>query len=263
MKSGSILRSIIDANFRLSRNFDARLFSAMTVDGNRDYVDMLKRSIGDGLRIADIGGGKSPLFSPQEVDAKRLRVTGVDIDKEELEAAPSGAYAEIICADITEYRGRPEADVVVVQSLLEHVRDGHKAIQGVASFCRDGGTVYTFCPNRRAWFAIINRVLPEALKKRLLFAIYPSARGKQGFPAFYDGCTPAEMSAAMRDARLKVDEIKPYFVSTYFMFCFPLFVLWRLVNWPLMKRWPMAFCETFVIIASKPGADTVAGSATP
>jgi 2-polyprenyl-6-hydroxyphenyl methylase/3-demethylubiquinone-9 3-methyltransferase len=94
--------------------------------------------------------------------------------------------------------------------------------------------------------------LPERTKRAILYAIYPQTKEKQGFPAFYDRCTPREMAHAMQSAGLKVDRVEPYFVSSYFMFLFPLHLLWRLVNVPLMKLWPMAFCETFVIRASKP-----------
>lgn len=258
MSAGNLLRRFIAANLRLSRGFDAWLFSSMTQDGNRDFVELLKQAIGDDLRLADIGGGKSPLYTPAEVATKRLHVTGVDIDAKELADAPHGAYAETICTDITRYCGDQRADVVVVQSLLEHVVDGEGAIRGIASFCRPGGSVYTFCPNRRAWFARLNRWLPEGLKKRLLYAIFPGTRGMQGFKAYYDGCTPAEMSASMSRVGLQVEQVRTYFVSTYFMFFFPLHVSWRLANYPLMKIWPLAFCETFAIVANKP----VAGAKT-
>lgn len=36
------------------------------------------------------------------------------------------------------------------------------------------------------------------------------------------------------------------------MFFSPLYLFWQLVDAPLMKLWPMSFCETFVFHASKP-----------
>lgn len=257
----SILRSLVDLNVRVSRCVDERLFASMTLDGNRDFVLGIKHSVGSDLRVADIGGGKSPMFSASEVAAKRLEVLGVDIDPEELAAAPVGAYAKTLCADITAVRGNADNDVVIVQSLLEHVRDGRKAAEGIASFCAPGGRVYTFCPNRRAWFAIINRVLPERIKKAVLYAVFPDTREKQGFAAYYDQCTPAEMKQALEMAGLRVERITPYFISTYFRFFVPFHVFWRVVNFPLMKLWPGVFCETFSVVASKPsGLAEIGGS---
>lgn len=197
-------------------------------------------------------GGKSPLFSAQDVIEKRLSILGVDIDQEELDAAPAGAYARAVCADITCFRGNADADVVIVQSLLEHVADNAAGMKGIASLCKPGGRIFTFCPNRRAWFAMINRTLPERIKRAVLYAVYPHTRENQGFPAFYDRCTPSEIREAMEAAGLRVERIEPYFISSYFMFFFPLYLLWRMTTAPLMKLWPMSFCETFVVHAWKP-----------
>lgn len=242
-------RWLIDKNIALSRALDRHLWPSMAVDGNRSFVAMVRDLVGTDLTVADVGGGKSPLFSVQEVEQKRLSVLGVDIDGAELAAAPEGAYARVVCADISRFEGDSSADVVIVQSLLEHVSDNASGMRGIASLCRPGARVYTFCPSRRAWFAMINRMLSERIKQAILYAIYPHTREKQGFPAFYDRCTPHEMRQAMEAAGLKVERIDPYFISSYFMFCFPLYLGWRLVTVPLMKLWPMAFCETFVIHA--------------
>ncbi len=247
-----VLRWIVNKNVALSRGMDRLFWPEMTVDGNRKFLEEVRSKINDGAKVADVGGGKSPIFSPEVVRARRMEVTGIDIDQGELDLAPPGAYDQVICADITAYSGSGCADYVVVQSLLEHVRDNRASMIGIASICRSGGEVSTFCPNRRAWFARINRILPEGIKRALLYAIYPHTREKQGFPAFYDRCTPEEMVEAMEAAGLRVERIETYFISSYFMFFFPLYFFWRIVNVPLMKVWPLAFCETFALHAIKP-----------
>lgn len=247
-----MLRWVINRNIAMSKALDRWLWPSMAIDGNRTFVGMVRGAIGTDLVVAEVGGGKSPLFSVQEVGDKRLVVIGIDIDSSELAAAPAGAYAQTICADISRFIGQSSADAVIVQSLLEHVSDNASGMRGIASLCKPGGRVYTFCPNRRAWFAMINRLLPESVKRKILFAIYPHTRDNQGFPAYYDRCTPREMSASMAAAGLEVHRIEPFFISSYFMFCFPLFVFWRIVTLPLMRLWPMTFCETFIIEAAKP-----------
>lgn len=245
------MQSLIRYNVALSRRFDACVFPDMTLDGNRDFLARARSAIVAGTRLVDIGGGKSPMFSPGDVEAMHLDVTGVDIDADELANAPQGAYRNAVVADITTFRGTPEADAVIVQSLLEHVADGAGAAEGIASFARPGGMIYTFCPNRRAWFARINRLLPEAIKLKVLYAIYPHMRENQGFPAHYDRCTPGELTKVFERAGVDILEVRPYFVSSYFMFFFPLYLFWRIVNWPLMKLFPHAFCETFMLVGCK------------
>lgn len=251
MRVERIFHKIVGLNVALSRWVDARVWPDMSRDGNRSFVSSVKPLVGHDSSVADVGGGKSPFFSSEEVAAMNLHVTGLDVDQSELGRAPAGAYSRVVCEDITTYRGDQSADFVIVQSLLEHVSDNRKGMLGIASLCKPGGRVFTFCPNRRAWFAVLNRLLPEGLKRRILYTIYPHTKEKQGFPAFYDRCTPAELSQALGDAGLSVVKVVPYFVSSYFMFFFPLYLFWRLVTYPLMRFWPMAFCETFVIYAVK------------
>ncbi len=80
--------------------------------------------------------------------ALRLQVVGLDVDRRALVRARRGAYDETICADITEFRGREDADVVVCQSVLEHVLDMDRAIAGVASLLRPGECALVFAPCR-------------------------------------------------------------------------------------------------------------------
>ena len=96
---------------------------------------------------------------------------GVDIDAEQLMAAPQGAYSTTIVSALERYEGAPH-DYVVAQSGLEHVSDGREAMAGIGRLLRPGGKVFTFCPNKRAWFARLNKLLPERLKRAILFSIY-------------------------------------------------------------------------------------------
>ena len=244
-----LLRGFIRWQVKLSRSFDRRFFGGLATDGNGYYLELLARSVPDGSVVADVGGGKRPFFSPNEVAEKSLTVTGIDIDGEELARAPAGSYSNVIISALEHLEACPQHDVVIAQSVLEHVQDGALAIKGCASLLKPGGRAYTFCPNRRAWFAILNRALPERMKQKLLFGIFPEKRDKQGFPAFYDDCTPAEMTTNMEAAGLKVVRVDYFFVSSYFMFFFPLYLLWRLATYPLMRLWPSRYCETFIIQA--------------
>lgn len=248
-----MIRKLISWNLQLSRRCDRVFFKAFAVDGNGAFNHLAPGMVNDGSRVADVGGGKTPFFPPEAVRRRNLVVTGVDIDAAELGAAPSGAYAGVIVSALEECRGAGDHDIVIAQSVLEHVYDGRQAVQGIASLLRPGGTVVTFCPNRRAWFARLNLLLPEGLKRAILFSIFPSKRERQGFPAHYDGCTPGEMEVNMRLAGIRPVEIRYYFVSSYFMFFTPLYLFWRLATFPLMKFWPHRYCETFIVVGRREG----------
>jgi 2-polyprenyl-6-hydroxyphenyl methylase/3-demethylubiquinone-9 3-methyltransferase len=248
-----VIRKLISWNLRLSRACDRLIFKDFAIDGNGAFNQLAPSMVKDGSRVADVGGGKTPFFPTEAVRQRELRVTGVDIDAAELDLAPLGAYADVIVSALEKCRGAEDHDIVIAQSVLEHVYDGREAMRGIASLLRPGGTVITFCPNRRAWFARLNVLLPEGLKRAILFAVFPSKRERQGFPAHYDGCTPAEMQENMRLAKIRPVEIKYYFVSSYFMFFAPLYLFWRLATYPLMRFWPHRYCETFIVVGRREG----------
>ncbi len=250
-----LLRSFIDWQRRLSRRFDELLPASLTTDGNRDFLDRFSLAfLAPGLRVYDVGGGKHPWLDAASKADRSIVVVGLDIDARELAQAPAGGYDETLCADITRYEGRGDADLVVCQSLLEHLPDNDRAFHALSSMLKPGGRALIFVPSRNALFARLNLLLPQALKRRLLFAIYPESRAGQGFASFYHRCTPRDFEALAARHGLLVRETRLYFQSAYFTFFAPLHVAWRL--------WSLAFralrgaqaAETFCMALEKPRA---------
>jgi SAM-dependent methyltransferase len=246
-----MLRDFFGAQVRLSRRTDRRLFPHHARDGNKDFLTLARDHIAHGSTVADVGGGKTPLLTRAEVEERAVRYFGVDIDPNELACAPAGVYAATHVCDVVAATVDLHADVVLCQSILEHVRDNEAAFRNLAGMCKPGGLLLTFCPSRRALFAILNRWLPQSWKRRLLFSIFPEARERHGFPAFYDRCTPREFIQIADRAGFDVVELRLYFASGYLMFFWPLYALWRLAYMPLMVLNPKAFCETFAFVFRK------------
>ena len=140
----SAFRRFISWQVRVSKAIDARFFSRLSKDGNAEFTSLVRSMLADGFAVADIGGGKTPMFSPDEVAGRKLTVTGVDIDPFELAAAPPGSYARIVVGPIEEAKGDASNDFVIAQSLMEHVLNGQLAVMGLASFARPGASVVTF-----------------------------------------------------------------------------------------------------------------------
>lgn len=248
-----MVRRFIDNQKQLCRKLDSLLPACFSIDGNAEYADSFaRRWIRPGDTIYDIGGGKQPLLSPAERAQLGLRIVGVDIDQQELSRAPKGAYDEIRCADITGFEGSGDADVVLCQALLEHVPNVEAALAAIASILKPGGRAVIFVPSRNAVFARLNLLLPERLKRRILFAVHPAARKEQGFPAFYASCTPKQFKRIIRRIGLDLEEARFYYISSYFSFFFPLYALWRawILMFFLVDR--EASAETFSMILRRP-----------
>lgn len=231
----AVLRAFIDWNVRVSMAFDRLLPEVYRVDGNRYFVDsFFRRFLHPQQKVYDMGGGRHPAVPPSLKRQLGLHVVGVDISAQELAGAPEGAYDTTICADITEFSGDESGDVAICQSLLEHVASTDRAFRAISSVLKEGGTALLFAPSRNAVFARLNLLLPESLKRSLLFALYPSARGSQGFRSYYDRCTPIEFERMARTHGLEVVERHLFYCSAYFTFFFPCHVLWRI--WIMLFR---------------------------
>jgi 2-polyprenyl-6-hydroxyphenyl methylase/3-demethylubiquinone-9 3-methyltransferase len=116
--------------------------------------------------------------------------------------------------------------------------------------------VAIFVPSRNAVFARLNLLLPEPIKRFILFRIFPhKASGHEGFKAYYDRCTPRDFKAMAFRHGFKVDLERFYFTSSYFSFFTPLYVLWRL--WLLMFHRIAGdqAAETFVMVLRKSDSD--------
>jgi 2-polyprenyl-3-methyl-5-hydroxy-6-metoxy-1,4-benzoquinol methylase len=247
-----MIRTLINSQIWLSYNFDKVFPMKYRIDGNQDYINSLVPSyLKENLIIYDVGGGKGPYLSADKKNELNATVVGLDIDKEELQQAPEGAYNKIICADISNFQGNQDADIVLCQAVLEHVKDVENAFAAISSILKNGGLALIFVPSRNAVFARLNIILPQNVKKAILHYVYPNTARDQGFPSYYNKCTPLEFKQLARDNNFSVIEERFYFKSGYFTFFFPAYLVWRL--WILLFHFLLKeqSAETFSIVLKK------------
>ena len=163
-------------------------------------------------------------------------------------AAPKCSYDNLVVADIGDYQGHRDADVVICQAVLEHVPDNKAAFASLSSLVRPGGRLLVFVPSRNAAFARINLLMPHWLKRRVLFFVYPEAKDRQGFVSYYDRCTPRGMVNLAVESGLRVEHENLYWSSAYFTFFLPLHVLWRLSQVVAMAIIGRQAAETFSLV---------------
>jgi SAM-dependent methyltransferase len=249
-----IIRRLLDSNITLSKRFDALLPADFRIDGNRDFLDrfvppfILPRS-----RLVDVGGGKQPYLDVRAKSSLGVHVTGIDINQEELDGSPAGAYDVAICADISAYRGVNDADIIVCQGALEHVRDVEGAFAAFASILKPGGLALIFLPSRNAVYARLNLILPETLKRKILFYVFPHTTKVQGFTSYYSRCTPREFQRLADRHGFSVEVQRLYYTSSYFSCFFPMHLIWRM--WLMLFRAAneLQAAETFSMALRKTG----------
>jgi SAM-dependent methyltransferase len=242
-----MIRRLMSIQQRLSASLDRLLPKKYSVDGNQDFVKaFIPKYFKENLKIYDVGGGKNPYLDPEKKRILNATVSGLDIDERQLDSAPIGAYDRIIASDITKFQGNSDADLVICQALLEHVRDTEKAFAAISSILKPGGVALIFVPSRNAIYSRINILLPQSVKKWVLHTLYPATKGKQGFHAYYDKCTPRDFRRLSERNGLSVVEERHYFISSYFSCLFPIYLMWR------------AWILTFHFLSKEQAAETFA-----
>ena len=225
-----LFRLFINSQIKLSNWVDRFLPAKFRIDGYQDFAgSVIPKYLRENSVIYDIGGGKNPyLTADLKSKLENCYVIGLDIDENELEDAPVGIYDRTNASDITLYEGNMDGDLAVCLTLLEHVKNVEAGLRGIASCLKRQGYVCMFVPSGNALYARINRILPERVKRSILFALFPDTRELHGFPAYYDRCTPHEIKHFVQSLGFEVVEERHYYISSYFSFFFPLYLFWRL-----------------------------------
>ena len=149
-------------------------------------------------RHLEIGGGRDPLFLPNEVAAHGFDVTLNDISAHELTLAPKG-YATVQCdiagKDAKEILGAERYDLAYCRMVMEHLPDVPRMWENINAALAPGGVALSFFPTLYAPPYVLNRIIPEKISRWLLETVFPD-RKEEGdnpkFPAYYDYCFSEE-----------------------------------------------------------------------
>jgi SAM-dependent methyltransferase len=166
------------------------------------------------MTILDVGGGDAPTL-PREVRPARSTYLGLDPDGEDL---ANGDYDVRILAGASELQ--PDlagtVDLILSWNVLEHVPDMPSALARFHSYLKPGGVLLAHFAGRWAVFAIASRLMPHALRVRLLSRLIVASPDNH-FPTHYDRCTARAFDLMLAD--WSEHEIVPHYrAAGYFAF---------------------------------------------
>ena len=218
----TFLDAFAQHNVRWSNWIEARLPKAFVTQLKAAHQTLAKEAVDKGGLVLDIGAG---FISPFAREPHLAFVVGIDIDPDQI-ARNRDVDAGLVA---TAYRlpiRNGVVDVVVTHTLVEHLADTGAFMREVARVLRPGGSAIHIFPGRFSPFAILNRILPESVKRRLLLLAFPESQGLLGFPAFYDRCTEPHMRQLLCDLGFDVVESRTYYYqSLYYKVFLPTYVV--------------------------------------
>lgn len=190
-----------------------------------------------GIAILDVGSGRNPTFGISERPPDCTYV-GLDASGAELALAPSGAYDETICADVTSHNSAlvDRFDLIVSWQVFEHVKPLSATIDLMHSYLHSGGRLVAQLSGGLSVFAIAGRCIPHALSKRLMGRLLHVPLDET-FVTHYDHCRFSALERMLAD--WSSYEIVPrYKGAGYFRFARPLEAAYlRYEDWIRRRDW--------------------------
>ena len=228
-----MLNTFVQSNQRWSNWIEARLPTTFVTQLKAAHEEVTKDAVDKLGLVLDVGAG---FMSPFARKPNHAFVIGMDIAAEQI-GRNQDVDARLVGSAYRLPIRTGSVDVVTTRTLIEHLSDTNAFMREVARVLRPGGQAIHLFPGRFAPFAILNRILPERVKRRLLLLTFPASGGVLGFPAFYHRCTEPSMKQLLGDLGLNVVESRCYYYqSLYYKALFPLYlfslaydlIVWRL-----------------------------------
>lgn len=214
------------ANRRLSQAMTPRHIHEANVFGAYRKVGALLLSRPDVRTVVDVGAGKGwhfPLYYKQWYG---IRLIGLDIDGREME--PNESLDEKIECDVSDQIPLADnsADLFMVHSGIEHFPDNQCFLESALRILRPGGFLVAQFPSRYAPFVLANRLLPEAISRRVLNRTMGERASLLGFRAHYDRTDYRAFRRMFTQVGFEEEYHLPgYCSSSYCEFFLPLFAL--------------------------------------
>lgn len=200
--------------------------------GFHDLVEACANNLPDKAAVVDLGGGRSCAYVDRIPRDRGIRIIAVDISAEEL--AANKDVDECRVADVSKLLPFDDGkvDLLVSNTLLEHVDGVPQAVSEMGRILRPGGTALHYVPCRNSLFGLAARTLPFEPLKRLLHFVQPKTRGVVEFDIHYDSCVPGTMRRLFLAAGFADVEISVcWSQSGYFLPVLPLYLPVAAYQW--------------------------------
>jgi SAM-dependent methyltransferase len=203
----------------------------------------------EGVRILDVGAGRSPTIPPENRPPGTTYV-GLDISDEELRSAPPGAYDETVIADIS----RPNAelanfDLIISWQVLEHVPSLESALRNLGAMLKPGGVLLAQTSGSYAAFAMLARIVPHRVRVWAMARMLGHAE-EQKFPIRYDRCTAGAITS-MLDEWAEVRIVSFYRAAPYFGMSAPLQRIYLRYENAIARRDSVTLATHYLIVARR------------
>jgi SAM-dependent methyltransferase len=191
----------------------------------RNFPDTVLRmmSATSAKSVMEIGAGRRPMLTGEEIASRNVAYTANDISESELARAPS--WVNKACFDIAGKADLNSAslasryDLIYSRMVFEHIPDTRRAYANILQLLVPGGFCINYHPVLYSPPFLINHILPNAVTAPIL-RMFKSRRhdgDEPKFPAKYDRCViSAKFRSELRGLGFREVWQIPFFYHGYF-----------------------------------------------
>jgi SAM-dependent methyltransferase len=254
----TVLRAFVDWNKSICNWIEERLPTRFT----RSLLYRHELAVAEAMNrrpgciVVDIGGGRGAPFARHRRRGQDATIVGIDILADHLAANRSIDHAVVADASRALPLKDASVDVVATRSVLEHLAGSGELFAEIHRALRPGGVCLHVFPTGYAPFSLINRLLPNALARRLLHTLFPEWAEDCGFRAYYSVCHFPAIAQHHSQVGFAISRLEfRYYQSIYFKFFVPLFLVSLLYDLALYALDARRLACQILIVGRKVGND--------
>lgn len=182
------------------------------------YKDVVL-ALSKGKSVLEIGAGRRPIFTEQEIEENNISYVANDILKSELDIIDFSVEKAVfdITGDIPgEFINR--FDFIFSKMVQEHVQDGGKFYSNIQKLLKEDSISLNFFPTLFHPIFVMNYILPEKISSILLRKFHPLRNTHEipKFPAYYQFCFSTDKQTdKLKNYGFKEVCIIPFYGQTY------------------------------------------------
>ena len=208
----------------------ARAFRELGVQNDRHWAWDNYENVVRGLarilnakRLLEVGGGRDPLFKPDELSALGIEMTVNDISQAELDVLPD-SYRKAcfdVAGDISAVSNlRGSFDLAFSRMVFEHVADGQRAWKNLYEMLAPGGVALAFVPTLYSFPFVVNWLIPDDVAAKIVKLLYRNRTDDEDpvFPARYSWTFASErkMKPMLDAIGYREVSVLPFYGHGYF-----------------------------------------------
>ncbi len=218
------------------------------------FKEIVKKEANSSARILEVGCNIRPILSNSNTFILDGLDPDTDIDLNEAEKK----FNQFYNLKIEDFNSQNRYNLIVLDMVYEHLEDNNLTMDVLKNSLSENGKILIHAPSNLHPFSLLNQLLPDNLKLKLLNILRPWSNPGTvtGWKSYYDKCNIISIKKLLHAKGLVIEQAGfRYNGSDYFAFFPPLFLLIVIYEELISMLGLSPLCSHFMLIIRKRKTD--------